>query len=414
LARRALARYRAAMRRRLLPLVVVIVAACATRPAADLEALARALTREFVLVDTHIDVPWRLHEEQAAGRPMEDVGERTARGDFDWPRAVEGGLDAAFFSIFTPAECEAQGSSKRLADELIDGVEGLLQAHPERFVLARTAAEVRAAARAGRIALLLGMENGSPLEGSLANLEHFYARGVRYITLCHGEDNHICDSSYDTRHTHRGLTAFGREVVARMNELGILVDVSHVSDDTFWQVLELSRAPVIASHSSLRHFVTGFERNLSDDMVRALGARDGVVQINFGSGFLTEAANGISKTRWEEAERFAKEHGLDGGAPQVEAHMQEWDGAHPFPFADVQDVADHIERVIRLVGVDHVGFGSDFDGVGPTLPTGLEDVSKYPNLVAELLRRGHSERDIQKICGENLLRVLEAAERVAR
>ncbi len=401
------------MRQDLLPLVVAFLVACVSRPPADPAARARELARDFILLDGHVDVPFRLYEQAKSGA-VDDVAERTSSGDFDFPRAVEGGLDAPFFSIFTPAECEQAGTSKSVADELIDLVEGIVRGAPDRFVIARTAAEVRVAARQGRIAILLGMENGSPIEGRLENVDTFFERGVRYITLCHGEDNHLCDSSYDTRRSHQGLTRFGREVVRRMNELGILVDVSHVSDDTFWQVIELSRSPVIASHSSLRHFVPGFQRNMSDEMLRALGENGGVIQINFGSGFLSPEANGVSLERWQAAQAFAKERGLDPGAPEVEAHMKAWDAAHPFPFADVTDVADHIDHAVQIAGIDHVGFGSDFDGVGDSLPTGLKDVSQYPNLIAELLARGYSERDVEKICSKNVLRVMEAAERVAR
>ena len=388
--------------------------AASAPPDASTDARARRLAHEVVIVDGHIDVPYRLHAQKEAGRGVDDVTRRTEGGDFDVPRAVEGGLDAPFFSIFTPAECEASGTSKALADELIDLVEGIVRRAPERLVLARTAAEVRAAKASGRIAILLGMENGSPIEGSLANLDHFFERGVRYVTLCHSEDNHVCDSSYDTRHTHRGLTPFGRDVVARMNELGMLVDVSHVSDDAFWQVIELSRAPVIASHSSLRHFVPGFERNMSDEMLIALAKNGGVVQINFGSTFLDADANSIGGARWQAARDFARANGVSIDDPRVEAHMREWTAEHPFPYADVTDVADHIEHAAQVAGVDHVGLGSDFDGVGDSLPTGLKDVSQYPNLIAELLRRGWTERDVAKVCGENVLRVMERAEAVAR
>jgi membrane dipeptidase len=396
--------------------LALLALGCATSAPHDAstDARARRLAREVVIVDGHIDVPYRLHAQKEAGRGVDDVTRRTEGGDFDVPRAVEGGLDAPFFSIFTPAECEARGTSKALADELIDLVEGIVRRAPERLVLARTAAEVRAAKASGRIAILLGMENGSPIEGSLANLDHFFERGVRYVTLCHSEDNHVCDSSYDTRHTHRGLTPFGRDVVARMNELGMLVDVSHVSDDAFWQVIELSRAPVIASHSSLRHFVPGFERNMSDEMLIALARNGGVVQINFGSTFLEAGANSIGGARWQAARDFARANGVSIDDPRVEAHMREWATEHPFPYADVTDVADHIEHAAQVAGVDHVGLGSDFDGVGDSLPTGLKDVSQYPNLIAELLRRGWSERDVAKVCGENVLRVMERAEAVAR
>ncbi len=391
-------------------LVLAFLLACTSPPPAE---RARELARDLILLDGHIDVPYRLHGQKGSGA-MDDVAQRTSGGDFDYPRAVEGGLDAPFFSIFVPAEAEAAGTARELADELIDMVEGIVRAAPEKFVLARTASEVRRAAAGGRIAILLGMENGGPIEGQLGNLDQLFGRGIRYVTLCHGTDNHICDSSYDQTRTHGGLSSFGREVVRRMNELGCMIVVSHVSDDAFWQVLELTRVPVIASHSSLRHFVPGFQRNVSDDMLRALAANGGVVQINFGSAFLTPEANGVSYARWEAEKAFAKERGLAAEAPEVEAFLEEWDAAHPFPFADVKDVADHIDHAVQVAGIDHVGLGSDFDGVGDSLPTGLKDVSQYPNLIAELLARGYSEDDVEKICSGNVLRVMEAAERAAR
>mgnify|MGYP001181014034 CR=1 FL=1 len=282
--------------------LVLLLSACASAPAADHRSHAQELAQRFLILDGHIDVPYRLHAQR--GGVMDDVGAATVGGDFDSPRARAGGLDAPFMSIYTPAEDEAKGTSKQVAEELIDMVEGIARAHPDRFALARTAAEVRATAAQGKIALLLGMENGSPIEGKLENLDHFFLRGVRYITLCHGQDNHICDSSYDTRHTHSGLSPFGREVVKRMNELGVMIDISHLGDDSLWQVLELTRAPVIASHSSLRHFTPGFERNMSDAMVRALKQNGGVVQINFGSSFLTAEANQIGFRRVQELEAY--------------------------------------------------------------------------------------------------------------
>src|SRR5262245_52126256 len=404
---------RARLRPLLLPFASLIAACTAPRPV-DPALRARELAREFVILDGHVDVPYRLLEQKHAGKPLDDVGVHTAGGDFDFPRAVEGGLDAPFFSIFTPAEDEEHGTSKQVAEELIDLVEGIVQAHPDEFTIARTAGEVRRAQGEHRLALLLGMENGSPIEGQLANVDHFFERGVRYLTLTHGKDNHICDSSYDERHTHKGLTPFGREVVRRMNELGILVDVSHISDDTFWQVMELTQAPAIASHSSLRHFVPGFERNMSDDMLRALAKNGGVIQINFGSSFLTRPANEQGTARRKAQTEFLAEKGATEDSPEATAFMAEWDRAHPFPFADVKDVADHIDHAVEIAGEDHVGLGSDFDGVGDSLPTGLKDVSQYPNLIAELLRRGYSESAIRKICGENVLRVLEEAAVVAQ
>jgi membrane dipeptidase len=399
------------LRPALLPLLALLPA-CTSVPR-DLDAHARELAQELLILDGHVDVPYRLVEQQKTRTP-DDVGEATEGGDFDYPRARAGGLDAPFMSIYTPSELEAAGRSKAVADELIDLMDALAARHPSRFTVARTAAEVRAAKAGGKIALLYGMENGSPLEGSLANLEHFWRRGVRYITLTHGKDNHLCDSSYDTSGTHGGLSAFGREVVRRMNELGVLIDVSHVSDTTFWQVMELTRTPVIASHSSLRHFTPGFERNMSDEMVRRVGKNGGVVQINFGSSFLTAPANQHARRGFEAVEAYRVEKGLAAGAPELETFAAQWRAANPFPYADVSDVADHIDRVVELAGIEHVGFGSDFDGVGDSLPTGLKDVSMFPNLLAELLRRGYSERELELIAGANVLRVMEANEAYAR
>lgn len=373
----------------------------------ELQARAETLAHELLIVDTHVDVPYRLEEE------WEDVSERTAKGDFDHPRAVAGGLDAPFMSIYVPAEFEGNGA-KAVADRLIDMVETIAGDHPDQFAIATSPAEVREVKATGRIALPMGMENGAPIEGDLAALEHFHDRGIRYITLTHSKVNHISDSSFDTERRWGGLSDFGREVVAEMNRLGIMVDVSHVSDDAFWDVMEIAQAPAIASHSSARHFTPGFERNMSDDMIRRLAEHGGVIQINFGSAFLRADAQEQSTAFWEARRLFMEEHGLERGAPELEAWTDAYRQEHPTIYADVSDVADHIDHVVELVGVDHVGFGSDFDGVGDSLPTGLKDVSYYPNLIRELLARGYSEADVAKIAGENLMRVWAEVERVAR
>lgn len=372
----------------------------------DVEQEAKRIVDAAIVVDTHIDVPYRMLEEE------EDISGPTG-GDFDHPRAVEGGLNAAFMSIYVPAELQEEGGAFDHAEMLIDMVEGFATQWPEKFAIATSPAEVREQAqRPNLVSLPLGMENGAPVN-ALEDLEHFHDRGIRYITLTHGEDNQISDSSYADTATWGGLSDFGREVVAEMNRLGIMVDISHVSDDAFWQALEVSRAPLIASHSSCRHFTPGFERNISDEMIQALAEAGGVVQINFGSSFLTPEANEYFDTLRAARDQYVSEQAEE---PDEEA-MQAWRDAymeeHPFPYADVADVADHIEHVVEVAGVDHVGLGSDFDGVSDTLPTGLKDASGYPNLVAELLRRGWSEEDLRKLLGENLLRVWEEVERFA-
>ncbi|RMH42522.1 MAG: membrane dipeptidase [Deltaproteobacteria bacterium] len=379
-------------------------------PRAD--AKAEEIAKRVLIVDGHIDLPYRLMGSRAPdGTLTEDVSQRTPTGDFDYPRAKAGGLDAPFMSIYVPAEYQTKGGAKKLADELIDLVESIIAAHPDKFARAYSVAEVRANFAAGKISLPLGIENGAAIEGDLRNLKHFYDRGVRYITLTHSEDNDLCDSSYSDKHTHKGLSALGKKVVREMNRLGIMIDVSHISDDAFWQVIELSEAPVIASHSSARHFTPGFERNLSDDMIKAIGKKDGVVMINFGSSFINQESREHFQRKRDAMNAYMKENGIeDRRDPRVKEWSKQYDAKHPPKFATVQQVADHIEHVIKLVGIDHVGLGSDFDGVGDTLPIGLKDVSMYPNLIAELLARGYTEQDIAKIAGENVLRVWQAVE----
>jgi len=370
---------------------------------AKLRARSLELARNFIIIDTHIDVPYRM------GRALEDISKRTAGGDFDYPRAREGGLDAAFFSIYVPAEYQLRGGARALADGLIDMVERFERDAPEKFRIAREPSDIRQNSDQGIFSIALGIENGAAIGGDLDNVRHFSERGVRYITLTHSKANEICDSSYDPERKWNGLSPFGREVVAEMNRLGIMVDISHVSDETFFQVLQISQVPVIASHSSCRKFTPGWERNMSDEMIQRLAAKGGVIQINFGSDFVSEEYRQGSEQMRQEMETYLAERGILWGDPALEEHVREYRKTHPVPFADVSDVADHIEHVVQLVGVDHVGFGSDFDGVGDSLPTGLKDVSAYPNLIFELLKRGYGENDVERICSGNLLRVWSEA-----
>ena len=352
------------------------------QPERDIYEHADELAHRFIILDGHVDVPMRVAALLEGGAPLPTIHDSAHDGNFDYVRARAGGLSAPFMSIYTPSHLQAKvGASKSYAEDRIDYVRGLAVDHPDKFALAGTPAEVRANFERGLISLPMGMENGSPLESEIANVAHFYKRGIRYITLTHARDNLICDSSYDEAGTHDGLSEFGRAVVAEMNRVGIMIDVSHVSDTAFWDVMELSAVPVIASHSSCRHFTPGWERNMSDEMIVALAEHGGVIQINFGSAFLHPEYRAIEKAR-----------------------------EYPFPRVDVGSVVDHIDHVVEIAGVDFVGLGSDFDGVGDTLPDGLEDVSMYPNLIAELLARGYSEADIEKICSGNVLRVWQAVE----
>ena len=371
-----------------------------------LEAKAQRLAQETLIFDTHVDVPYRLFEK------MEDISVRTEKGDFDYPRAKAGGLDAPFMSIYVPASYEDDGA-KEHADALIDMVEKFEADHPDKFMVARSRADVETAFAAGKIALPMGMENGAPIEGDLANLEYFAERGIRYITLTHSKNNHICDSSYETEKKWQGLSPFGREVVAGMNRLGIMIDVSHISDDAFYQVMELTEAPVIASHSSCRKFTPGWERNMSDDMIRKLAEQGGVIQINFGSAFLIEAAQKQSTARWAAVAKFAGDNGVAQGDEHLETFMKDYLAENPPVFADVSDVVAHIDHVVDIAGIDHVGLGSDFDGVGDSLPTGLKDASQIPNLIRALLEKGYSEEDVRKILSGNVMRVWKQVDEVA-
>jgi membrane dipeptidase len=370
-------------------------------PAPDASEIATT----SIIVDTHIDVPYRLE-----AIPV-DISQATDDGDFDYPRAVSGGLNAPFMSIYTPASLEAEGGSKELADRLIDMVEGFAKQWPEKFAIALSPADVRGQFAAGIMSLPMGMENGSPIEGDLANLQYFFDRGIRYITLAHSLSNHISDSSYDTNRQWNGLSEFGAEVVKEMNRLGIIVDISHVSDEAFWQVMDISSVPAIASHSSARSFTPGFERNMSDEMIVALAEKGGVIQINFGSSFVSQETRLYADARKEAGKLYAAEHADFSAADLWEKYPAIYAVEHgPLPYANLDIVLDHFDHVVALSSVDHVGIGSDYDGVGDSLPIGLKDVAAYPNLIQGLLDRGYSEDDIRKILGENLLRVWQAVE----
>lgn len=366
---------------------------------------AKKLAQETIIVDGHIDVPYRVH------RNWVDVTKATEGGDFDYPRAVAGGLNAPFMSIYIPATNEGEGKDYgvQLAHTLIDSVEAIASRAPDKFAVAYSTKDVEEQYNKGLISLPMGMENGSPIAGSFDNLKTFYDRGIRYITLAHSLSNHISDSSYDIRRQWKGLSDFGKSLVPEMNRLGIMIDISHVSDDAFYQVLELTKAPVIASHSSLRKFTPGFERNMDDDMIKALAKNGGVVMINFGSSFVSPAPQ-----MWQNKlkEKFEKA-GTKWGEDKAEQIAKIYKANNPYPFADLDTVLDHIDHVRDLVGVDSIGIGSDYDGVGDSLPRGLKDVSSYPTLVQGLLNRGYSESDIKKILSGNFMRVWKQVEKVS-
>ncbi|MEQ8423253.1 MAG: dipeptidase [Cyclobacteriaceae bacterium] len=381
----------------------------------ELRTYADELAHKFIITDGHIDVPYRLKgQEININADNANVLVSTTEGDFDYDRAKKGGLDAPFMSVYIPSTYQQQADmGKALADSLINNVTAIATHLPDKYALANSPQEVEENFKAGKISLPMGMENAAPFGNDLSNVKYFYDRGIRYATLTHGKDNQICDSSYDTTGTWGGLSDYGREVVAEMNKVGIMVDISHVDDDTFYQVMELSKAPCIASHSSCRFFTPGFERNMNDDMIKALGAKGGVIQINYGSSFLDSAVVNANKRDTEKLNALLAEAGLSEGDDAAKPLIDQFRKDNPKKYATLERVADHIDHVVELAGIDHVGIGTDYDGVGDSLPTGLKDVSTYPNLIFELLKRGYSEEDIEKICSKNVFRVWNKVAEVA-
>jgi len=387
--------------------------ACTTReidytslPDEKLKQVADSLAQAFIIIDGHVDLPYRLKVKKfRLEREYLDIPIRTTEGDFDYERAKKGGLDAPFMSIYIPSRYQLNDDNgKALADSLINMIDGIVAAHPDKFGKGRTPQEVEENSKAGKISLPMGMENGAPVGNDLANLKYFYDRGIRYITLTHAKDNQICDSSYDTLSTWNGLSPFGGQVVKEMNRVGIMVDISHVSDSAFYDVMKLTDVPVIASHSSCRFFTPGFQRNMSDDMLMALKQNGGVIMINFGASFLDSVARTNAKLL-DSLEKVLTEKKLTSRDEEAQPIIDQFVKNHKELYSDVERVADHIDHVVKLAGIDHAGLGSDFDGVGDILPLGLKDVSQYPNLLFVLLKRGYTPEDIEKICYKNVWRV---------
>jgi len=385
-------------------------------PSVDFAEKALKLSQSNIIVDGHVDLPYRLKvknfklEKEYTGIPVQ-----TNKGDFDYVRSRAGGLDAPFMSIYIPANNQkTKGASKALADTLITMIEYIAEQNSDKFMIAHNPSDVENAYRNGMVALPMGMENGAGLEDNLANIKYFDERGISYITLTHSKVNLICDSSYDTTRVWNGLSPFGEEVVKEMNKVGIMVDISHVSDSTFYDVMKITKLPVIASHSSVRKYVPEFERNMSDDMIMEMGKNGGVIMVNFGSTFIDGDITKQRDQRREALRRTLLESSAEEGSDESKALIEKFEKTYPNIYSDVQKVADHIDHIVKLAGIDHVGFGSDYDGVGDSLPTGLKDVSDYPNLLEELLRRGYSDEDISKICYKNIFRVWNVVEEHAK
>jgi len=370
---------------------------------------ARRIHEEVLTVDTHCDTPSRMLREDWNIGERHEPGQRQS-GKVDLPRMREGGLDAEFFAVFVgQGERSPQGyaRARERANRLFDAIHAMIDRYPDQVALATSPGEAYLLEKQGKLAAFIGMENGYPIGRDLSLVEEFYRKGMRYLTLCHSADNDICDSSTDRKNPQdEGLSEFGKQVVAECNRLGIMVDISHASDQSFFDVLEVTRAPVIASHSSVRA-LCDHPRNLSDEMLRALAANGGVIQICLVSSFLKEIAPNPERDkalaelrlRYGSWGDIQDEETREKMQAEYEAVMEKY----PREKAAVSDIVDHIDYVVDIIGVDHVGIGSDFDGGGGV--EGCDDVSEMPHITEELLRRGYTEEDVRKIWGGNLMRV---------
>jgi membrane dipeptidase len=366
------------------------------------------LLRAAPLIDGHNDLLWSLRAAREKDDEEPDVGEPTPRFHTDLPRLEAGGVRGQFWSVYVPSDLPTDQAVIQTFEQ-VDAFLRLLRTHPDRLELARTADDVERISALGKVASMIGVEGGHSIGGSLGTLRVLEELGARYLTLTHNDDTAWADSGTGL-HTNGGLTAFGEEVVRELNRLGVLVDLSHVSEDTMRQAIEVSRAPVIFSHSNARA-LCDVPRNVPDDVIELVGRSAGVIMVTFVPWFLTAEGAKANEAEWEEIRRLRAEHADDPDA--VRAAVEEMEKTQPTPPSSISDVADHIDHIRDLAGIDHIGVGSDFDGL-EGMPDGLEDVSTYPALFTELADRGYADDDLTKIAGRNVLSVMRAAERVAR
>tara|TARA_B100002052_G_C15874427_1_gene596247 strand:- start:929 stop:2062 length:1134 start_codon:yes stop_codon:yes gene_type:complete len=358
-------------------------------------------SKDFIIADGHIDLPYRLNKEGLLFEKNIDL-DYESDGNFDIPKAKRGGLDSPFMSIYIPSD-KSESEAYEFANSLIDLVENIINSN-EELHYAYSPSDVIENFNKHKISLPMGMENGSALGNNIDNLKYFFDRGIRYITLTHAKSNQICDSSYDRERKWGGLSDFGKKLIEEMNNIGMMIDVSHVSDDAFFDIMKISKKPVIASHSSPRALTPGFERNLSDEMIELISQNNGVVLINFGSSFVNSKSNRMFSEINNTVEKWRIENKIKTEDKELERYKNLLIKKMN-PFADIEDVLDAIDHVNNLVGDDHIGFGSDYDGLGNTLPNNLKDVSTFVNLIEGLIRRGYSKESIEKICYKNFFRV---------
>ncbi|HLJ94880.1 MAG TPA: dipeptidase [Gemmataceae bacterium] len=378
------------------------------RQPVELTEDALRIHREALLVDGHNDLPWQFRQKQDLSFHSIDISRPQKRLHTDIPRLKQGNVGAQFWSAYVPASTRKDGIAVRQTLEQIDVIYRMVRRYPDTFEMAYSVDDILRIHKQGKIASLIGIEGGHSIDNSLGVLRMLYALGARYLTLTHSETLDWADSATDEA-MHFGLTEFGEQVVQEMNRLGMLVDISHVSADTMRHVLRVSRAPVIASHSSA-FALAAHPRNVPDDVLRLVVKNGGVVMVNFYPGFILPEGARAMKPMYQMARELRKKYPKED---DFELALREWQREHPIPTGSVHNVVDHIEHIIQVAGVDHVGLGSDFDGIG-AVPKQLEDVSCYPYITQELLNRGHRKEEILKILGGNLLRAFRQAEQVAR
>jgi membrane dipeptidase len=388
-------------------LALASLAGAEDRPPVVLSEHARELHKSALVFDGHNDLPWEVRTKAGASWEQADISQPQPRFHTDIARLRAGNVGAQFWSVYVPAETRLNGQSAHQVLEQIDVVKRMIAKYPDVFEYADNADDVERIHKEGKIASLIGMEGGHAIEDSLSLLRVFRQLGVRYMTLTHGDTLEWADSATDAP-KHGGLSPFGEEIVLEMNRLGMLVDISHVSPDTMKDALRVTKAPVIASHSSARE-IADHPRNVPDDVLQLVAANGGVVMVNFYSGFDIPASAKIM-TDWIAVRRGLKEQFPDEA--EFKQASSRWWKEHPLDRGSIHDVIDHIDHVVKVAGIDHVGLGSDFDGID-TVPKQLEDVSTYPLITQALLDRGYSDDDIRKVLGLNSLRVLRAADEVA-
>lgn len=371
------------------------------------EKAAAIHSRSYVF-DGHNDLPWFIRQEASMSFGNFDIAERQTASHTDIPRLREGGVGAQFWSVYVPAHTAESGKSHQMTIEQIQIVKAMVEKYPDTFAFALTTDDIEQARKSNKIASLIGVEGGHSIENSIGKLQRLFDLGARYMTLTHSDTLDWADSCSDEAKSG-GLSEFGRDVVKEMNRLGMLVDISHVSPDTMQDALDTSAAPVIFSHSSAVG-VADHPRNVPDDILKQLPDDGGVVMVNFYSGFVVPESAANTRTMFERGRELRAKYGDDEEAIRRETAI--YRRRHPVLPGTIHDVADHIDHIVKVAGIDHVGIGSDYDGIG-TVPKGLEDVASYPNLTQVLVDRGYSEADIHKIMSGNILRVIKAAEAVA-